>query len=664
MLRMRNLSPRRSRDCDPGRVRRAVRAGMTAVLLLMGLRGMPGYAATDCSGLPTSFPGGQFPTGNFFSNFTNDCYFIPFATGIGSPGQTGEYADLNSLYNQIYFKVSPNYQLIILGTFPQARYFSVSLYDEHEAISQQITDANIAPLNSKFVNPYLPGAAYVSGQQYAVPVNFGGTPGKIQRGCSMNGFNVNGNALDGTQRHAGMDWNSDLGLFTEYPDYDDHVVDTPEHTNPNGGGMILIRNYLDDTGPAPVTSPHIIVRDPVSGCAYPAAYVMNTLQDVVTTNATTGNTWVVKSQCQAHNFYEDTYLPKLCWLNNASNLSWLRQTEYVPGNDPNTGYMDATIPAGLPATLAAAGEVMRIRFQLPTTPPTPCMDGCSRSGTEQMRYVSLSFQSPGGVTLASVADSAFVQQTLSGTPTTSGGYVTLIVGTGATIPSWITAANYYTFLDLTTINTYQNLNLLALRNILPASTFNCTGQYVPYRELEYTPPGGLMGGYLPVVDYPLASSLPRTASPLVQPDSCGIFPDGQAGVVPDCGIFTPPAATILNVVTQCPAPGCTQFVAQPAPPMTIVGGGFGDFPYAVPFTGVSNYLEIHDTTQGWDAGFGTDACNVSISSWASNRIQVVANVNEDGQCPLAAGDQLTVKVWNPQSPTKPAVFPVVVSAAN
>jgi hypothetical protein len=94
--------------------------------------------------------------------------------------------------------------------------------------------------------------------------------------------------------------------------------------------------------------------------------------------------------------------------------------------------------------------------------------------------------------------------------------------------------------------------------------------------------------------------------------------------------------------------------------MTIVGGGFGDLPDAVPYTGVSNYLEIHDTTQGWDAGYGTDVCTVSISSWASNRIQLVANVNQNGLCPLAAGDQLTVTVWNPQS-MKSAVFPVVVS---
>ena len=214
---------------------------------------------------------------------------------------------------------------------------------------------------------------------------------------------------------------------------------------------------------------------------------------------------------------------------------------------------------------------------------------------------------------------------------------------------------------MTAISGYQQLNLLALRNILPASTFDCAGQYVPYRTLEYTSFGGLMGSYLPVVDYPVASTLPTVASPLGGPDSCGMFPDGQSGVVPNCGVFIPPPIAITNVVTQCPALGCIQFVVQPTPPVAIVGGGFGTFPYGLPFAGDSNYLEIHNSTQNWDAGYGTDVCNVALSSWASNRIQLVANVNQNGLCPLAAGDQLIIKVWNPQS-MKSATFPVTVSS--
>jgi hypothetical protein len=42
---------------------------------------------------------------------------------------------------------------------------------------------------------------------------------------------------------------------------------------------------------------------------------------------------------------------------------------------------------------------------------------------------------------------------------------------------------------------------------------------------------------------------------------------------------------------------------------------------------------------------------VSIASWAANLIELTANVNQNGVCPMAAGDQLTVEVWNPESMT-------------
>jgi hypothetical protein len=120
-------------------------------------------------------------------------------------------------------------------------------------------------------------------------------------------------------------------------------------------------------------------------------------------------------------------------------------------------------------------------------------------------------------------------------------------------------------------------------------------------------------------------------------------------------------AKITALTTQCAAPGCNEVVVQAQPPLTIVGGGFGDFPGDLPFTGVTAYLEITDTTQNWDAGYTGDTCNVAMSSWANNRIQLVANVNQNGSCPLAAGDQLTVKVWNPQSMTSSSMTVTVAS---
>jgi hypothetical protein len=599
----------------------------------------PGMAlAIDCSGLPTTFTGNQFPTGNFFSNFDNACYLIPFTTGTGASSG----GDLNSIYAKIFYKVNPAYQLIIVGSFPNARYFSITDYDMHGAPAQFIVDQDIVPLTSSYKNPFEPGAAFVANQKYAAPIDFEGTPGTQQTGCMMNGFNVAVNALDATFRHAGMDWNSDPSVWKANPSFQVHVVDTPEHTNPNAAGVVMARTYLPISPGSPPT-PYAIVRDVASGCAYPAAYALENLQ-VVTTNSTTGNAWLDNQQADLHRVYANDYLPQLCYAYNSQEmLQFARGTEYVPGAIPDGSYVSAPVPSGEPATLASNGRVMRIRFQMPTFPPTPCTDGCSRTGNEQLRYMSLSFLNPGGATLASLADNSFTQN--------SSGDVTLIVGTGATIPSWIVAANGYTFFDLTAVSGYLSLSQLTLRNFIPASTFNCAGETIPWGTGEYTPGGGLMGPYAPFVDYPLAASLQQIAGPPPATGPCAVFPDGEAGLPPSCGVVTPKAISITALTTQCAAPGCNQVVVQPQPPMSIIGGGFGDFPNGLPFAGNSNYVEITDTTQNWSAGYSGDACTVSVSSWAANLIELVANVNQNGMCPMAAGDSLTVTVWNPQSVT-------------
>lgn len=607
---------------------------------------LPGPArAANCANLPTQFLGGEFPSGDFFSNFNNACYTIPIPAGNGSNGKSG---DLNAVYNQIYFKVNPQLQYILVGTFPNARYFSVTVYDEHAAISQTILDTNIVPLTSQYVNPFQPGAVFVPGQQYAVTINAGGTPGTQQTGCQTTGYNVDVNALDATVRHQGMDWNWDAALFQANPGFPLHVLDTPLHTNPNKAGVIEVRTYLDIDPAGSIPPPALIVRDVASGCAYPANYAEGTLQ-VLSLNPS-GPGWLDSAQTQAHKTYEHGYVSKYCFQPDPGNLAWMRGSEYVPGDDPGSAYIKASVPANLPTNLAAAGEVIRIRGRVAVTPPTPCASGCSRTGAEQLRYASLSFQDFGGITLASLADNAFTKD--------PNGYVTLIVGTGAAIPSWITPANGYTFLDLTAIAGYQQLNTLEIRNILPSSAFNCSGQVVPFNTTEYTSAGGLMGEYLPEVDYPLASSLPSLAVPLIRPNSCGIFPDGQAQPPASCGVSPTPPEMIQTVTSQCAGPGCNQVTAQPAPPLTITGAGFGNFPDGLPFTGNSSYLEITDTTQSWDAGYGQDVCNFAISSWSYNLIQLVPNVGQSGICPLLPGDQLTVKVWNPQMPASPAAVAV------
>lgn len=610
------------------------------LVLLTGLFFLPAHLpAIDCSGLPTHFKGNEFPNGTFFSNFDNQCYTIPFAVGNGSGGEEG---DLNSIYDKIYFKVDPRYQLILLGAFPNARYFGITVYDDHSAVSQNLLDANIVPLISFGLNPFQPGVPFAAGQQYAVPIDFGGTPGNEEKGCMTTGYNLDPNSLDATQRHLGMNWNIDPNFFHTYPGIPVHTVDTAKHTNPNTAGAIIIRNYLDITAPSYATEPHIIVRDVASGCAYPAAYALNTLQ-IVVNQASTGNSWLDQAQVQEHNQYANDYLPSQCWETSPySRLTWWRSPEYTPGANSDTGYLYAYPPAGLPATLAAAGQVIRMRFRLPTTPPTPCTNGCSRSGNEEMRYASVSLQAQSGVTLASLADNACTQE--------SGGYVTLIIGTGASIPAWITPVNGYTYLNLTAVSGYQQLNEFAVRNILPAATFNCAVQSIPYKFADPTTGSdSLMGLYAPAIDYPPASALPRTATPLNEPGSCDVFPIGPPADSPNCAVLLPAPVAITALTTQCGNPGCRQVIAQPHPPITIIGTGFGSLPYGLPFTGNLPYVEITDSTQNWTAGNTAAPCNVSITEWSDSSIALVPNVNQTVKCALASGDLLTIKVSNPQT---------------
>lgn len=650
---------------------------LLAGLILAGLCWLPaGAYAENCSGLPTSFTGNEFPKGTFFSNFDNNCYLIPLSAGNGG---TSEQGDLNSLYSKIFFNINststgvappsiPPYELIILGQFPNSRYFSISLYDNHSAITQNITDDNIIPLTANDINPYAPGVAYVNAQRYGAAIHLGGTPGKLQTGCMMNGYNVESNWMDGTQRHPFMNWNLDTP-FLQQGTYPLHEVDTPEHTDPNQAGVIIVRSYLDLTPAVTATLPHVIVRDVASGCAYPAAYITG-LGNVVTTDSNTGNVWQNQQQVQEHNVYAN-YQPTECWGDippegnipkGTSEIQWLRQDEYTAGANPDAGYLFANIPTGLPQTLYNGGYVMRFRFRVPTTPPTPCVNGCSRSGNEQMRYMSISFQIPGGGTLASIPDSCPLNPVIPCTPMVqdANGYVTLVVGTGVAQPSWVTAANGYTWLDLSKITNYLTLNEVAIRHILPSGWFDCPTQLVPFKVSQATSQGeGLMGLYSPLIDFPPADQLPTTASPATgegpDPAGCGLYPIGPPAIISTsnqtCSVLLPNPIAITALTTQCPMPGteCEQVIVQATPPLAIVGEGFGSFPLGVPYIGNSNYLQITDITQGWSAGYTGSACNVNIGEWSDSLISLVANVNANGACPMAAADQLKVTVWNPQS---------------
>jgi len=181
---------------------------------------------------------------------------------------------------------------------------------------------------------------------------------------------------------------------------------------------IRMRGYLM-VRPIWIAIPRIPPPFQVSSCGtWPRAAPIRglCLQTLEIVSPTGGSSWLDHNQFLDHKSYDANYLPTLCYGTDPQNsLSWARQGEWssFPIRIPAISRLMSR--PKLPSTLAAAGEVMRVRLRIPVTPPTPCTNGCSRSGNEQVRYVGLSFYPSSGAALASLADSYFTR-TLTGTP--------------------------------------------------------------------------------------------------------------------------------------------------------------------------------------------------------------------------------------------------------
>ena len=490
-----------------------------SLFLLMALASVfPAFSQQTCDSIPP-----VDPAGNFFSNFSGPCYAIPLAAGGIGDGYGG---DLNAQYDIIYYKLNSRYELIFTGQHPNARYWAISVYDLHEAGVGSISDANMQPLAAPFINPYQPGVKFKSGQKWAATVSFGGTePGDITPGCAVSPFNVHGNMMDATQIHSGLSWNGDPAAASLPP----HI------SGPNTAGAILVRRYYS----LATTRPVVIVRDLTTGCAIPASEAFNTARVVTKDRNTYVARWRDKTQWTSHYTYADDIQPRLCYgLDTTQQPSWLRSAEWTPGGNSETGYIAAQLPPTLikpPPT----NKFIRIRLHVPRYPNIPCTTGdCSLTGNEEMRYMSISFQNAGS-TLGSVKDSDFTVD--------ANGYATLIVGIGGTKPAWITPENGYTWIDLSGVPNYQSLSAVNIRNIRPNNTFSCRGQVVPFRQAPWTPYGGLMADYAPVMDFPTGQSIPKQAAPFVVPaGSCSDFP--PADTLQDCTVFypKPPALSPLQ----------------------------------------------------------------------------------------------------------------------
>lgn len=467
----------------------------------------------------------QAPTGNcnplpvinpalsFTANFDNPCYALPF---VGSSG-SGSGGDSNATYTQVFYQVNPAYELVVLGTFPNARFMSASLNDSHLTVIGTRNDYQFPPLFSTMSNPYVKGAMYKPGQMYGFLVTFGGGSIKnVAAGCSSSGATIGETSFDATQIHQGMSWNGATDLPAGFPVH---------QTGANPGGTIMIREYMSfSTEPAPV----VIVRQISNGCAVPLsqAVSMNLISN--TQNLST-STWINQSQILAHHEYfsTSTLSPTECYPYDPNNqVAWVRSPDWVGRNNLAAAYASTVLPTNILQSLLAGQTFIRIQFPLPTTPSIPCANAqCSLTGNEQTRYFSIEFSNV-VLSTPSSAGTTTTYATLNDTNLVKdpNANVTLIVGLGGTPPSSVNAGNYYTYLDLTKVPGYQKFNSILVRNLLNNATFNCSTFNVPNYTMEYNPVGGFMGNFVPTVDFPTFNQLTGVPVPPIRPDTCGVAP--------------------------------------------------------------------------------------------------------------------------------------------
>jgi hypothetical protein len=157
-----------------------------AILMACGFLAAPAESQTSCASAPSSIL--ISPTGGSLSDF-----YTNFAeSGIASnaiqlqPTSASTAAgDLNSTYFPIYYSLNnlasweaeTGYclELILVGNFPDVRYFSVAVNDEHYSLAQHVLDADMDPATTA-TNPFTPGHANTQNQPYLIPISWGRSP--------------------------------------------------------------------------------------------------------------------------------------------------------------------------------------------------------------------------------------------------------------------------------------------------------------------------------------------------------------------------------------------------------------------------------------------------------------------------------------------------------
>ena len=483
--------------------------GKTATATYIDLLDNSGASATITA--VTNATGGS----NFFANFLGPpAYYLPVFPLNGE--QFG--GDLTASYQQFYVPASASKELLILGEYPRARYFAITVYDDHGAIIDTMHDAQIAPLKPADINPYSPGGPANSEDiLYAIRVQLGDQlVQNPQAGCQLDGVDTQSNIMDGRVRHtAGSRYSSDQSGFMATLD-DGSVVLHDDSTN-SEGVWVIIRTYLAEkdggTGAFNLKTPLVFLRDSTTGCAENMFKLAGRTQ----TNPNKGlprNEWagfystIDFPQMAAHEQHEKDLPPVTPFgLDPNNRAAWYGGPEYILGDNPDTGYLATSVGAkGAPEQLNLDGKVMRVRFRLPQVPcDTP---SCALTGLEELRYWGLSFVEGKRHVFASISD-------LDVNPDENG-YVNLIITFGTPLPPRITKFFGYSVLELPVLP----LRLITMRNILPSVGFSCAIDNVPFRTNEHNDQNGYLGEYAPFIDYLVPTDLPVNAVPRVEAGSC------------------------------------------------------------------------------------------------------------------------------------------------
>lgn len=444
----------------------------------------------------------------FFTNYLKPEYLVP----VGDfPSASG--GDRNVTYYEINIPALPNGELLILGEFPRARYFSITAYDDHGAVVGILNDKDIVPLGST-ANPFTPGGpAGAEDILYAVSVRLGAPAAQPVPSCSTSPYDVHRNTLDLTSRHTAYTFYSgqQSGFSANVSGYGTVVHDD---SAANSGGFLLIRSYLlqppASNSQYDLRRPYVWVRQASTGCA---AQIAPTGQRLSASQWFSLDSVLKLDQVYAHVQHEtDLGSSAPYGPDPASDSTWYGRAEYLPGQA--VGRYLATVPpidaTGYPsksAALNAQGRVLQMQFRLPAMPchtsPT-----CGFTGSEQLRYWSVTFEDVSGTALGTVSDASLNPD--------ANGYITMVVTFGTGVPAYVNAADGYSVFSATPFA----FDHIVLRNYLYPETFTCTTDNVPFRTAEYEPNGGYMGEYAPLVSWPVAATLPVTPPPVVQTGSC------------------------------------------------------------------------------------------------------------------------------------------------